>query len=323
MKKADFLRNLNSMTLPRSMLFFGEGHFFIENYISQISSKLVTSDEIVKMYYNEYDFNVAKAHLSQSSLFGDKSLLVVKTDKKIPAAEVKTLLALVQKSETNFFLYGFYGADVKSIHTPFVKKNGADNLRLYPPSFGEARSYLAQKAQSINLNIDGYALHHLLNSQDGNLSLAVNELDKLAILERPITVKEVDELVFSNVGVKLDTVLIQLLQKKSYTHNLGVLLESGEDAIKIITALSSFVVQLFMFNAHVKLTGMADSKGVLGYKLPPQIEQERFSLCRLFKKEAYEKMITHLMRTELKLKRSNIDKEAILHSSLIKLQTFL
>jgi len=323
MKKSDFLRNLNDMNLPRALLFFGNGHFFIDKYISQISSALATSDEIVKMYHNEYDFSVAKAHLSQNSLFGDKSLLIVKSEKKIPASDIKLLLELVQKSDTNFFLYGFYGADTKSVQTPFNKKNAAENIRLYPPSFAEARTFLAQHAQTMNLQIDGYALHHLLTSQDGNVELALNELDKLAILERPVTVKEVDELVFAHFAVKLDTLLVQLLQKKNYTQNLEKLLETGEDPLKIITSLSTFVVQLFMFNTSVKLTGIADSKAILGFKLPPQIEQERFSLCKLFKKEAYEKMIKHLMKTELKLKSANIDKEAILYSSLIKLQRFL
>jgi len=323
MKKSDFLQNIDNLNLPRALLFFGNGHFFIDKYISQISSALATSDETIKMYHNEYDFSVAKAHLSQNSLFGDKSLLIVKSEKKIPASDIKTLLELVQKSETNFFLYGFYGADTKSVQTPFNKKNGAENVRLYPPSFGEARSLLAQSAQNINLQIDSYALHHLLSSQDGDLVLAINELDKLAILQRPITVKEVDELVFAHFSVKLDTLLVQLLQKKNYTQNLERLLESGEDALKIITSLSTFVVQLFMFNTYVKLTGIADSKGILGFKLPPQIEQERFALCKLFKKDTYELMIKHLMRTELKLKSANIDKEAILHASLIKLQTYL
>jgi len=323
MKKSDFLRNLKDINLPRSLLFFGSGHFFIDKYISQISSVLAMSDEIVKMYHNEYDFGVAKAHLSQNSLFGDKSLLIIKSEKKIPASDIKVLLELVQKSDTNFFLYGFYGADTKSVQTPFNKKNGAENVRLYPPSFAEARTILAEHAKNINLVIDGYALHHLLTSQEGDVELALNELDKLAILERPISVKEVDELVFAHFAVKLDTLLVQLLQKKNYTQNLEKLLESGEEPLKIITSLSTFVIQLFLFNTHVKLTGVADSKGVLGFKLPPQIEQERFSLCKLFKKEAYERMIKHLMQTELKLKSANIDKEAILYSSLIKLQTFL
>ena len=323
MKKSDFLRNLNDINLPRSLLFFGNGHFFIDKYISQISSALATSDEIVKMYHNEYDFGIAKAHLSQNSLFGDKSLLIIKSEKKIPVSDIKALLELVQKSDTNFFLYGFYGSDTKSVQTPFNKKNGAENIRLYPPSFSEARTILAQHAQNINLEIDGYALHHLLTSQEGNVELALNESDKLAILERPITIKEVDELVFAHFAVKLDTLLVQLLQKKNYIQNLEKLLESGEDPLKVITSLSTFVTQLFLFNTHVKLTGVADSKAILGFKLPPQIEQERFSLCKLFKKESYEKMIKHLMQTELKLKSANIDKEAILYSSLIKLQTFL
>jgi len=323
MKKVDFLKNLHNNGLPRAMLFYGNGHFLTEHYISQIAKQVATADETLKMYHDEYDFSRAKEHLAQNSLFGDKNLLIIRSEKKIPASDIKTLLSLVQKSETNYFLYGYFGTDTKSVQTPFVKKNGAENLRVYPPSSSEAKTFLSQYAGELNVNIDGYALHHLLNTQNGDISLALNELKKLAILDRQISVKEIDDLVYPHLNINLDDLLLQLLQRKNYTQNLERVLESGEEAVKIIMSLSAFVVQLFMFNTHIKLTGIADSKAILGYKLPPHIEQERFALCKMFKKDDYEKIIRHLMKTELLLKSSKGDKESILHSSLIKLQTFL
>ena len=69
------------------------------------------------------------------------------------------------------------------------------------------------------------------------------------------------------------------------------------------------------------LTGMPGD--ILGYKLPHFIEKERSQLSLKFKQENYEKAINLLLETELLLKSSKVDKNSILISTLISLQTLL
>ena len=84
---------------PNYFLFYGD-YFFLSIYETKIESQIQNTN-IVKLYFDEWDFEKAKFHLSQNSLFGDKNTLIVKTD-KFPQ-NLDKLIKIV--GDNNFYLF--------------------------------------------------------------------------------------------------------------------------------------------------------------------------------------------------------------------------
>lgn len=321
MNRQELDRHLQNNSAPRAMAFFGESHFLIERYAQKLAR--IEGASVLSLYHDEYDFNTAKAHLSQGSLFGDQNLLIVKHEKKLPKAELDTLVELVGKNEDNTFIYCYMGEDVKGADTAF-KGSHAGSVRFFHPYANEAKAIVLQEAKEIGLQLDPPAAFHLLEMQNNDLSLACNELSKLFILNKPITIKEIDEQVFGLSEIKVDHFITQVIEKKEFLPSLHHLLESGEDEIRLLTGISAFLTQLYLFNTAIKIHGAADSALVLGYKLPGFIEKERAALSIKITPEAYKKGLNLLLDTELKMKSvGSPDQEALLLSSLIKLQSLI
>jgi len=313
---------IRSGTKVPAVMLYGESHFLIDHYIKIFSD--IPDANVLSLYHDEYDFASAKAHLSQGSLFGDQNLLIIKNEKKVPKRELDILLELVRKNPDNTFIYGYYGSDMKSSAKAFNKKSGGIEVRMFPPFAGEAKAMLIQEAKRMGVPLDGYTATHLIDSQNGDLGLAFNELSKLQILGRAVTTKDIDTLVYGVGEVKMDQFINHLLAKKDFREELQYVLESGEDEIRIITAISSFVTQLYLFYANIKMNGIADSRAVLGYKLPKNIENERAQQSIRFKQQQYDSLLNLLLETELKMKSSGgMDKGALLLATLIKLQSLL
>ncbi|MDF1881055.1 DNA polymerase III subunit delta [Sulfurimonas sp. MAG313] len=324
MKKQDFERLLQQAKIPRAMMFFGESDFMIDYHAKKLCDVWGAQDDIFALYHQEYNFTDAKAHISQGSLFGGNNVLLIKSEKKVPKKELDELIKYVQKSPSNFLIYCYYGSDYKTSNKAFSPKVGSDSIRFFNPYFNEAKNIIRNEARVLNLQINEDAITHLLLSQNSNLSLACNELEKLSILNAPIHAKEINEHVFPLAEVKLDEMILAILEKKDFRSNLQRLLETGENEVQIITALSNFITQLFLFHTYIKIHGVISSAAVLGYKLPAFIEKERADLSIRFKLCTYEKLLEHLLGTELSLKSGGSkDNNAILLASLLKLQNLL
>ncbi|MCJ7765294.1 MAG: DNA polymerase III subunit delta [Thiovulaceae bacterium] len=315
----DLIRNGNH---PQSVMLYGESHFLIDYYLRVFGN--VPDANLLSLYHDEYDFNSAKVHLSQGSLFGGQNILIIKNEKKVAKKELDTLLELVKKSPDNTLIYAYYGSDMKTSAKSFTKAAGGVEVRLFSPFANEAKSLVLQEAHRLGIELDSYAAAHLIESQNGDLSLAFNELNKLRILGRPISTKDIDALVYGVAEVKIEQFINHLLAKKDFKLDLQRILESGEDEIRIVTAISSYMTQLYLFYAHIKIHGIADSAAILGYKLPRNIEQERAQQSIRFKQEQYNAILNLLLDNELKMKSSGaMDKNALLLSTLIKLQSFI
>ncbi len=321
MNRQDLDRHLQNATAPRAMALFGESHFLIDRYAHRLSQ--IEGASVLSLYHDEYDFNTAKAHLSQGSLFGDQNLLIVKHEKKLPKAELDTLVELVGKNSDNTFIYCYYGEDVKGADTAF-KGSHSGSVRFFHPFAAEARAIVIQEAQSLGVQLDNQAAFHLLDIHNNDLALACNELSKLSILGKPIGMKEIDEHVFGLSEIKLDHFIARVIEKKEFLPSLRHLLESGENEIQLLTAISGFLTQLYLFNSAIKIHGVADSALVLGYKLPGFVEKERAALSIKISPEGYKRGINLLLDTELKMKSTGSpDQESLLLSALLKLQSIL
>ncbi len=312
--------------LPKAVLFYGENDYMVDHYIEMYVKQTDAKDSMLSLYHDEWNFEQAKNFLSQTSLFGGTNLVVVKHEKKIPKKELDVLVALANKNTDNYFLYAYAGAgkDAKSMQAAFTDKKGGAWVRFFEPNIRDGIAVLQQKSQKIGLDIDHYALQHLMLVLNNNLALCANELDKLAILGTKITGKDIDRLVYSTAPLATEQLLIDLFNKKPITDTITKLLDIGEDEAAILRATQYFVNQIFLFHAYIKLNGHVDSAAILGYKLPKQIEEQKAQLALKVKSASLLKIFEHLLESELTIKKApNTQKEVLLYSMLIKLQGYL
>ena len=313
-------------SLPKAVLLYGENDYMVDHYIEMYVKQTDAKDSMLSLYHDEWNFEQAKNFLSQTSLFGGTNLVVVKYEKKIPKKELDVLVELANKNPDNYFIYGYAGAakDARSMQAAFTDKKGGVWVRFFEPNIRDGIALLQQKAQEIQLDIDHYALQHLMLILNNNLALCANELNKLAILGTKVTGKDIDRLVYSTAPLATEQLLIDLFNKKPITDTITKLLEIGGDEAAILRATQYFVNQIFLFHAYIKLNGHVDSAAILGYKLPKQIEEQKAQLALRVKSASLLKIFEHLLESELAIKKApNTQKEVLLYSMLIKLQGYL
>lgn len=322
MYKSELDKAIANKTVSNSFVFFGESSFLIDMYTKMLSH--VEDASTLTFYHDEYDFSSAKAHLSQASLFGDRNILIIKSEKKIPKKELDILLAFCEKNPDNIFIYAYYGSDHKTYNN---KKAFADtstmSVRFFHPKDYEAQNILLHVADEKKVQIDKFSASHLLNLHNGDIALACNEVDKFRVYDRAITTKDIDNLVFGLGEVNLDEFIKKLLAKKDFKDDLKSILEHGEDEIRVLNSLTSYITQLYMFNIYIRVNGAPNALDILGYPAPKFVVDEKAALSIKFKPNTYFKLHKLLLDSELKMKSSHIDKNAILLSTLIRFQKLL
>ncbi|MEA1920731.1 MAG: DNA polymerase III subunit delta [Campylobacterota bacterium] len=322
MKRHELDLAIRNNSITNAVMLYGESHFLIEYYKKRLMQ--IDDANVLSLYHDEYHASSAKEHLSQGSLFGDRNVLLIKSEKKIPKADLDILIALCKKNPDNYLIYSYFGSDFKTSHKAFTKKAGGEAIRLFNPYEKEAKSIIMQEAMRLNINLDHYSAGYLFESQNGDLSLACNELSKLQLLEHPISPKDIDELVFGLAEVKIDQFLKELMEKHDFKVSLHHLLESGEDEIRLLTSISTYLTQLYLFNCQAKISGVANSAAVLGYKLPNFIEKERAALSIRLPYQIYKQGLSLLLACEFEMKSSsNHDKNSLLLSTLLRFQSIL
>jgi len=311
--------------LPKALLAYGENQYALEGYISKYITELDVKEDLLKLYFDEYNFEQAKTYLAQNSLFGGIKLLIIKHDKAIPKKELETLLELVKKNSDNYLLYLFYGVqkDIKS-NAALFRSDDAIEVRLFEPSVRESITILQKKANELQIQIDPYALEHLIMVLNNNLMLCSNELEKLSTLSRPISSKDIDDLVYSDAPLGVEKLLMDLCNKKPISNTINTLLELGEDAVYLLRSTQMFMNQILLFQAYIKINGNVNSAEILGYKLPKQIEEQKAALASRIKSSSLLKTLEHLLRSELEIKSAPApQKETLLYGMFIKLQSYL
>jgi len=322
MYKNEFDNAIRSKTISNSFIFFGESSFLIDMYTKMMSN--IDDANTLSYYHDEYDFNAAKAHLSQGSLFGDRNILIIKSAKKVPKKELDILLEFCEKNPDNIFIYAYYGSDHKSYsNKKAFAKTKAMAVRFFHPKDYEAQNILLQVAQEKSVNIDKYTVSHLLQIHNNDVALACNEIEKFRIFDRAITTKDVDALVFGLAEVNLDDFIKKLLLKKDFKDDLRTILEHGEDEIRVLTAITAYITQLYMFNIYIRVNGAPNALEILGYPAPKFVVDAKATQSIKIKPLVYSKLHELLLDSELKMKSANIDKGAILLSTLIRLQKLL
>jgi DNA polymerase III subunit delta len=317
MYKAEFDKHIQNRSVSNSFIFFGESAFLIDMYTKMMTN--IEDANSLTFYYDEYDFNTAKAHLSQASLFGGNNVLIIKSEKKVNKKDLETLIALCEKNPDNVFVYAYYGSDHKTYTKAFAKTN-AMSVRFFNPKEYEAQNIILSIATQKNIKIDKFTVSHLLNTHNSDIALAINELDKLSVFDREITTKDIDSVVYGLGEINLEDFMKKLLEKRDITEDLQNILEHGEDEIRILTTLTSYMTQLYMFNIYIRVNGAPNALDILGYPAPKFVVDAKAAQAIKIKPQIYYQLHELLLESELKMKSSHTDKGAILRSTLIKFQ---
>ena len=322
MYKSEFDNLIRSQKISNSFIFFGESAFLIDMYAKMMTN--IEDANIINFYHDEYDFNSAKAHLSQGSLFGDRNILIVKSSKKVPKKELDVLLDFCEKNPDNIFVYAYYGSDHKTYNNKKAfAKTEAVAVRFFHPKDFEAQNIVLQVAEEKNVTIDKFTVAHLLKIHNGDVALAVNEIEKFRVFDRAITTKDIDTLVFGLGEVNLDDFIQKLLNKKEFKDDLLSIVDHGEDEIRILTSITAYITQLYMFNIYIRVNGAPNALEILGYPAPKFVVDTKAAQSIKIKPFTYSKLHELLLDSELKMKSANIDKGAILLSTLIRVQKLL
>ncbi len=320
MYKNELDKFIQNKKLSNSFILFGESNFLIDRYTETLSNHEGAS--MLKLYFDEYDFSVAKAHLSQASLFGDQNVLIIKSEKKVPKKELDILFEQCEKNSDNTFIYAYYGSDYASYAKPSANTKTMC-VRFFHPNHTEALATVAQIAREKNVAIEKEGINHLLNIHSGDIALSCNEIEKLRIYDKPITTKDIDAIIFGLAEISIDDFIKKVLGKKDFKSDLESLLGHGEDEIRILTALTSYLTQLYMFNIYIRLNGAPNAIEILGYNAPKFVVDEKAAASIKIKPPLYYKLHELLLEAELKMKSSHVDKNAILLSTLLRVQQLL
>lgn len=318
--------NMLQKSLPRCVLLYGENSFFLDYYTNYYKEQLGAKEEALEHFYDSYNFEQARNYLTQGSLFGGTNLYILRSAKKVPKKELDTLVESVNRNSDNYFLYIYEGSssNAKSLTSSFSKKHNAVSVRFFEANMREANEFATAFIKKRGINITPYALNYLITTLNFNMALIVKELEKLAILDETIEVTHIDALVYSTAPLAVEKAIISLFKKEDITHTIEHLIELGEDVLSILRAIQRFLQQLFLFHAHIKLTGEPNSKEILGYQLPKFIENERASLAIRIKPAIFLKMYQILLKSELEIKSSSSSqKETLLYSALIQIRDLL
>lgn len=323
MYKNEFEKLLISKKIPRSIFFYGKEDFLKNYYAKKALDIFGNKDEILSMFFDEVEPEKGINFLLQPSLFGGSNILHIRSDKNIPKADLRKLLDAVQKIQNSYLVFEFYGEDKtgKDIGMEFGKYNGAD-VRFFKPNPYEAIVFIKNLSNEIGLNIEQNAINTLLQIQNFDLALCAKELEKLKIFDKQITSQDVEKYTFGLSLLHIEDLIEKIITKKDIKQTLLLILEADTNEIMILNFLETYFYTLFKYHLYIKINGRYDSKEILGFNPPKNIEEKNASLAIGLKLGNFKKIFAHLLETEYEIKKnSNNDKIAILISSLIKLQT--
>ena len=192
--------------------------------------------------------------------------------------------------------------DFRTMAKSFTKQRLSVEVVFYQPKDYEAIQILNTKANELNLKCGISELGYLYNMHQKDLSLCANDLKKLLILDRSISVNIINQQCFGMGAISLDEFFIKLFTGVNINKDLYMLLEEGMNEINLINQTTAFIQQLFIINSYLKLYGQLNVKEIWGYNLPSQIADARAKVAIRYKQDQFLDMLNIFQSLELELK---------------------
>jgi DNA polymerase-3 subunit delta len=307
------LNHKNKQNFPKALMLFGEEHFLINFYAQKITSHLNT-DEIQKLYLVDYDFNSAKSLLSQNSLFGETSLLIIETEKKLDNKQLKELILRASKSQNNYFLYLYFGDDFKASFKSFQPENGvsSDFVRFFKMNYEDIWIFLKNEISLKNIQIEDKALNLLIHYKDTHIELILAELKKLSILNKNIEEQDIVDSVYILENIKFEKFLVHFLTTGDFLGLLDSVSNQNIEPTVVIIYLIRLIEELILRRINYENRENYDSVTVLKRKLPPQIDSERMRITLQNDLNRLQKLLSLVLTYEYKYRSGMVaDKYSI------------
>ena len=144
--------------------------------------------------------------------------------------------------------------DFKTMGGYFTQKLDAVSVRMFPPYPNEAVKLIETEAKRLGIIFDISALNHLYFMHRQDLSLCMNDLKKLSILDEKIGVDAVDKHCFGIGAVNFEDFLHNLMSAQDISADLELLLEEGMNEVYLLNQVTSFVQQLFMISSYIRVS---------------------------------------------------------------------
>ncbi len=317
MYKNQFDKEFSSNINYNGFMFWGQCDYLVEKYSNDVAFKLANGEDIRKVYFDEYNFKECSNFLSQSSLFSPNNILFIKTIKKIPKKEVDSLLNICTINTDSKIIFCCTGeTDFKTMAKSFTKKTSSAEVRFFSPTDQEALHILNHEVQNKNLQCGFGELQYLYNMHHKDLTLCINDLNKLSILEEPITVNVINAQCFGMGAVSIDDFFNKLFTGQNINRDLYMIIEEGMNEIQLISQTTTFIQQLFTISSYLKLYGQLNIIEIWGYPLPKEIANTRASIAMKYKQDDFLRMLEFFQNLELDLKtKSTFDVNSYTQSS--------
>jgi len=291
--------------LPNYCVFYGNS-FYLQQYEKKILEKF-KDENILKIYFDEYDYEIAKTHLSESSLFGGVNVLIIKHN-KIPQ-NIEKLLKFTKESYLFFFYYGNKKPEVF----------GKNFVRFFEPSLKDIIEQINVLSQKYGVEISQEAKMYLARTTES--VFLEKEIEKLSNYSDKISLNDVKNLVFEYKEESFEGLFNLILNGRDFYNELEYFLETN-DYKRIIPALIRYIRDLYMYNLYIKKTGNASLEGLLGYRLPVHINKQRVELAIKFREKEYFELLKFLLNKELEMRNSEKNKESIFWETVSFLKMF-
>ena len=285
-------------------MFYGN-EFYLDLYEKKLIKKF-SGANIVKMYFDEYDYEEAKIHLSENSLFGDINVLIIKNN-KIP----QNLDKLIEKTNNSYLFFFYYGNKLPKYVKNFV--------RFFNPDMKDLILFIDEKAKEFNINISKEAKIRLIQIIEP--LFLEKELEKLSLYSKEITTKDIEELVFDYKEDTFEDVIVSILEGREFEEQLKNLLIKTDER-RFLSAITRYIKDLYKYNLYIKKTGLSSLKGLLGYQLPFDIEKKRVSLAIKIKEKEFLELLKFLLEAELKIRKGNANTKAVFWEVIVYLKIF-
>lgn len=325
MYKRDLDFMLKGKDLPYFFMFYGDDPYQVEFYTKQYLSHF--SGDKLTLSFDEYDFNRAKSQIDQNSLFGDLSILHIKTDKKIPLKELKALVSLTNSSA--IFAYELHDGVQKNVAEQ-AKVFGDKNFARFfvPKSDNEASEILLNHAKKLGLAVPNPALllriYHIHNE---NVYLATSELNRIASIGASLNDELIAKLVSNLNALSFDTLFDTLLKSRDASAKIAQYFDANStDETAFLNALYKSFHRLFLVHCGLKLKPGSSIASLLGLqRLPQNVEIELRAQASRFSLSMFYDIFAHLNACEYELKKPKnfMDKELFLRSELLKLSSII
>jgi len=295
----------NLKVLPNFLVLYGN-NFYLDLYQKKIE-EIFRNENIIKVYFDEFDKEEIKKYLLENSLFGDKNILIIKTNKFD-----KSLEELKRYSKNNY-CFIFYVGNKK------LNLQKDEFVRFFNPSFKDIVEYIDELCKNENVNLSNEAKVFLAKSIEP--IFLENEIKKLANYKKNISLQDIQKIVFLYKEESFEELFEKILNGNDFFDDLKKMLEIT-DYKRIIPALISYLTTLYEYNLYIKKTGSSTLKDFLGYQLPFDIEKKRVNLAIKLKEKDYKNLLSYLLERELLIRNSDKEKEAIFWESMIWLKNY-